>query len=107
MLKLFANEKGLLTMKNKKNIGELIAYIIAGIFAFGGLGLFTCGVIGYYLSENNIFETGKWLGLGFKSWGYIALAIGLIIGIITLLVNAKKIDIEEERRAKRAQRLGE
>lgn len=94
-------------MKNKRNVGELIAYIIAGIFAFGGLGLFTCGVIGYYLPENNALETAKWLGLGLKSWGYIALAIGLIIGMITLLVTAKKIDVEEERRIKRAQRLGE
>ncbi len=94
-------------MKNKRNVGELIAYIIAGIFAFGGLGLFTCGVIGYYLPEDNVLETAKWLGLGLKNWGYIALAIGLIIGVITLLVTAKKIDVEEERRIKRAQRLGE
>lgn len=94
-------------MKNKKNIGELIGYIISGFLVFCGLGLFITSVVGYYLEEGNVLENGEWLGLGFRGWGYIVLAVGLVIGVIVLLTNAKKVDLEEDRRQKRAQRIGE
>ncbi len=91
----------------KLKVKELIGYIFAGILVFGGLGLFITSVVGYYLPEGNGIESANWLGLGFKAWGLIALGVGLVLGLIFLLNNAKKADAEAERAAKRLARLGE
>ena len=91
----------------KKNVGEIIGYIIAGIFTVGGLGLFITSIVGYYLPEGNAIENDTLWGLGFRGWGYVLLAIGLVIGLIVLLTYAKKADVDAERASKRAARLGE
>lgn len=91
----------------KLNKGELAGYIIAGIILLAGFGLFISSIVGYYLPEGNWIESASWLGLNLRNWSYIAIALGLIILVAVLLTHAKKADVDADRRAKRAARLGE
>ena len=102
-------------MKAKKNIKELIWYIVAGVFLLFGLSLMVTGIVGEYLpglEKNNPILRAEtqlkgWSKLGFMSWGMIFLVVGAIVFVSVLLYYAKKTDIERDRALKRAQRLGE
>jgi len=101
-------------MKNKKTkigTGELVGYIISGAVALGGLTLAVLGIIGRNLSniENPLRQANDKLAeaitLGFQPLGAIILILGVISAVIILLVVGKRVDIEEERQARRAQRF--
>ncbi|HAV19413.1 MAG TPA: hypothetical protein DCX17_00115 [Firmicutes bacterium] len=104
-------------MKKMKISGkELTWYIIASFFALSGIVLATLSVIGDYLaiptSDNWIITAQTAVSdflkipLDWLAWGMIFLAIGLIIGVISLLYFAKKDIAEKEKAMRRAQRLG-
>lgn len=105
-------------MEKKKKIStkELVGYIIAGVIAAFGLALMITHTVGYYLpmlnsenpivtAENNLITSLK-INMDFLEWGIVFMALGVIIALIILLSVAKKVDLEVEKRQRRAQRLG-
>ena len=94
---------------------EFITYIVSGALALWGLVYVILGLFGMYLdvgaADNAIAiadaSFASAFGLGFFGWGLIILSIGILIGFISLCVNAKKTDKEAEKAARRAARLGE
>lgn len=102
-------------MKKKKlfTAGELFWYIVAGVFALGGLTLGVISIIGDYLPSNvtwvidaeNAVRNFFQLDWSWRIWGTILLALAVAIALIDLLVHARRVDLEEEKRTRRAQRL--
>ena len=99
--------------KNKKNnVGEIIAYVLAGLIALWGLTYLVLGIVAENLnvmsSENELLKASntikKLFGLNFIGWGMILLAVGALLAVIVLAVNAKKTDREFDREARRAAR---
>ncbi len=91
--------------------GELVGYIISGLIALGGFTLAALGIIGRNLSSidnplrqaNDKFADA--ITLGFQPLGAIILLVGVIIAVIILLVVGKRVDVEDERQARRQQRF--
>lgn len=102
-------------MKKNKVLtgGELAWYIIAGLFAVSGLTMAVISIIGDYLPSNitwvedveNAFRNFFQLDWSWRIFGTIILGLGVVIAVIDLLVHAKRTDLEEEKRTRRAQRL--
>jgi len=101
-------------MKNKHNkiaVGELVGYIFSGLIALGGLTLAILGIIARNLSniDNALRQANDKLAdaitLGFQPLGAIILLVGVIIAVIIMVTVGKRVDIEEERLARRAQRF--
>ncbi len=99
------------TKKMKISVGELIGYIISGIIALGGLTLAVLGIIARNLSDVNnalrqaddkLIETIKF---GFQPLGAMVLFLGAVLAVIILVVVGKRVDVEDERQARRAQRF--
>lgn len=99
------------TKKMKISVGELIGYIISGIIALGGLTLAVLGIIARNLSDVNnalrqaddkLIETIKF---GFQPLGAMVLILGAVLAVIILVVVGKRVDVEDERQARRAQRF--
>lgn len=99
------------TKKMKISVGELIGYIISGILALGGLTLAVLGIIARNLSDVNnalrqaddkLIETIKF---GFQPLGAMVLFLGAVLAVIILVVVGKRVDVEDERQARRAQRF--
>ena len=94
---------------------ELIVYGVSAAIALWGLTYIVLGLIGSYINvgaEDNALLNGsqalaKVFGLGFLGWGLILVAIGAVIAVVCLCINAKKTDKEAEKAARRAARLGE
>ena len=64
------------------------------------------GIIGYHLPKPNfITDFEDSIHLGLRYWGIIFMAAGVVVGIIALVVNAKKADREVEKKIRREQRL--
>ena len=85
---------------------EFIWYAACGLVIVLGLICMVFGIIGYHLPKPNFvtdFE-GK-IPLELRYWGIIFMAIGVVVGIIALVVNAKKADREVEKKNRREQRL--
>lgn len=89
-----------------KNISkkELAWYIGAIIIGVTGLVFIVLGIVGDNLPVDN------WLNIvqsafRWRYLGLILLAFGVIVFIITLLVNAKKVDRVNDRAMRRKQRL--
>lgn len=104
-------------MKNKKlATKELVWYIIGGFFAVSGIILSIFSLVGDYLNVpavdnwivNAETSVSNWMkiNLDWLGWGTIFFALGLTIGVITLLYFAKKVITEKEKALRRAQRLG-
>ena len=98
--------------KNGSFIVELVAYIIAGLIGLWGLVYLVLGLIAENIdvlsSKNELLKASntikKLFGMGFVGWGLTLMAIGAVIAIIFLAVNAKKSDREFDREARRAAR---
>jgi hypothetical protein len=99
------------TKKMKISVGELIGYIISGILALGGLTLAVLGIVARNLSDVNnalrqaddkLIETIKF---GFQPLGAMILFLGAVLAVIILVVVGKRVDVEDERQARRAQRF--
>lgn len=85
---------------------EFIWYAVCGIVAVFGIICMVFGIIGYYLPANNFIREfeGK-LPFELRYWGIIFMAVGVVVAIIALVVNAKKADREVEKKIRREQRL--
>ena len=93
---------------------ELVWYIIAGVFALAGLVFIVFALIGDYtpgLASDNWGATSEsawltnWSPLGYRQWGLILIAAGVLISAIALNFFAREGDRDEERALRRAQRL--
>ena len=100
------------TMKKiNVNIAELVMCIICALISIGGLTLAILGIVARNLSdiENSIRQNQDKLiaatKLNFQQLGAIIMLFGVIVITITIVVVAKKVDLEEEKRSRRAQRL--
>lgn len=102
---------------NKKlsafNIFEIVWYSICGAVGLWGLTYTVLGLFAKYLnvnSENNVLLKGSNViaehfgGLGFFEWGLIILAIAAVAAVIVLLVGAKGVDREFEKKVRRQAR---
>lgn len=94
---------------------EFAWYIVASIIAFLGLTLIIFNIIGVNIpvnpqnnwilkAENAVME---WLRipLDWRAWGLIFMALGVLIAVIVLLVNAKEAERISERKLRRQARL--
>jgi uncharacterized membrane protein SpoIIM required for sporulation len=100
------------TMKKiNVNIAELVMCIIGALISIGGLTLAILGIVARNLSdiENSIRQNQDKLiaatKLNFQQLGALIMLFGVIVITITLVVVAKKVDLEDEKRSRRAQRL--
>lgn len=105
-------------MKTKKNRciswKEWTFYAIAILIALFGLSLMITGIIGDNLGvslENNPIKTAEkdfiatGFAMNFRNLGLVIIALGALVAIITLMVNAKKSDREHEKQLRRQERL--
>lgn len=97
--------------KLKISIFELVAYIVIGLFSLWGvvyifLGM-SCSFIStssaVYLADGKLRSTTN--NMGFLSQGILILSIGIIVGVIILLIFAKKADRDFEKNQRRAARI--
>jgi hypothetical protein len=96
--------------KHKVYVGEIIFEIIGGATIVAGLVLAILGIVARYINSENTLVTNQedfmnTMKLSFQQFGAILMLAGSIIIVITLVVVAKKVDLEDEKRARRAQRL--
>lgn len=100
--------------QRKIAVGEIVGYSIAGAISVGGLVWLIFGIIADYLKPygSNWIQKGEaafsnWIGveLSFRFWGLIVFLIGVFIFLIVVSRFAKKADLENDKRARRAQRL--
>lgn len=86
---------------------EFIWYAAAGLVIVFGIICMIFGIIGYHMPATNNFvkEFEAKIPLNLRIWGIIFMAIGVIVGVIALVVNAKKADREIEKKIRREQRL--
>lgn len=88
---------------------EFAWYLGCGIVALFGLILIVFGIIGYHMNapigENFIRQFEKKLPLDLRTFGIIFVAVGVLVGIIVLLWNAKRADRDIEKRIRREQRI--
>lgn len=93
----------------KVTVKEFIWYAAAGIVVVFGLICMVFGIIGYHMGgspeQNFVTQFESKLPFGLRYWGIIFMAVGVIVAIIALLVNAKKADREVEKKIRREQRL--
>lgn len=101
-------------MKNKKRIlsaGELVGYILSGLIALAGVTLSVLGMIGANLAnlENPLRQASESfqevMKLGFQPFGALVFVFGVIIAVIVLVTVGRRVDVEEERKARRMQRF--
>jgi ABC-type Na+ efflux pump permease subunit len=95
---------------------ELVWYIIAAIFAIGGVSLAILSIIGDYLNvpaadnwivnAEEAVSTWSKIEIDWLGWGTIFVTLAFLIAVITLLYFAKKDISEKEKALRRAQRLG-
>lgn len=99
--------------KAKISAKEYVWYIIACVFAAWGIAEIICGLIiefsntlvsnmPLYQAQTKYIEL---FGLSFMNWGLILMAIGVVIGVVTLCVFANRYDRESEKATRRAARL--
>lgn len=92
---------------NKISTKEFIWYAGCGLVIVFGLICMIFGIIGYHMPVNGNFvkEFESKIPLDLRTWGIIFMAIGVVVGIVALLFNAKKADREVEKKVRREQRL--
>jgi len=88
---------------------EFLWYLGAGLLGFLGLVAIVFGIIGYHMAgptgTNFIVEFEDKINFELRYIGLILIAAGLVLGVIVLLINAKKADREVEKKIRREQRL--
>ncbi|MGI6644876.1 MAG: hypothetical protein ACOX28_03940 [Bacilli bacterium] len=97
--------------KTKVSVGEIIFYVIGGLAILAGVVLGILGIVARQISdlENALVQSQQRLidnsKLDYSQLGAIIALSGTIVVMITLVVAAKRVDLENEKRARRAQRL--
>lgn len=97
----------------KRNVttGEIVLYVLFSLLAAGGVTLITLGFIGNNLADvdNVLREANKAFAgamkINFEVFGSLVLFLAAVLSAITLAVNGKRVEVAEEKRARRAQRL--
>lgn len=93
----------------KISVKEFIWYAACGIITVFGLICMVFGIVGYHMkgssSQNFIVAFEDKLPFPLRYWGIIFMAVGVIVAIVVMLVNAKKADREIEKKVRREQRL--
>ena len=92
---------------NKVSTKEFIWYAACGLVIVLGLICMIFGIIGYHMPTSNNFirDFEAKIPLGLRYWGIIFMAIGVVVGVVALVINAKKADREVEKKIRREQRL--
>lgn len=101
-------------MKTKVSGKEFAWYLVGSTIAVLGLILIIFGIIGHHLpvtNDNNFIKAAEesvksalHVQFGFRIWGLIIVAFGLVIDVIALIYNAKKADRDYEKNLRRQQR---
>lgn len=102
-------------MKTKITKKEFIWYIISGILALLGITLIIFNIIGENISinpkdnwilnaEQAVMEWSK-IAMNWRGYGLIFFALGVLISVIVLLVNAKEAERSVERKQRRQARV--
>lgn len=92
------------------SIFELVVYVLSGLMAIWGIVYISLGIACNFAKyDSGLIAVDAGLknntnGMGFLEQGILVLAIGVIVAVIFLLVNAKKADriYEKEQRRKAA-----
>ena len=88
---------------------EFIWYAACGLVIVFGLICMIFGIIGYHMggeTVNNFIKSFEAkLPISLRAFGIIFMAVGVVVGIIVLLFNAKKADREVEKKIRREQRI--
>ncbi len=102
----------MVTKNNTKvSVGEIIFYVIGGLAILAGVVLGILGIVARQITdlENALVQSQQRLidnsKLDYSQLGAIIALSGTIVVMITLVVAAKRVDLENEKRARRAQRL--
>ena len=108
-------KKNMKTKKNRRiSWKEWTFYAIAIVIALFGLSLMITGIVGDNLGvslENNPIKAAEkdfiatGFAMNFRNLGLVIIALGALVAIITLMVNAKKSDREHEKQLRRQERL--
>lgn len=108
-------KKNVKTKKNHRiSWKEWTFYAIAILIALFGLSLMITGIVGDNLGvslENNPIKAAEkdfiatGFAMNFRNLGLVIIALGALVAIITLMVNAKKSDREHEKQLRRQERL--
>lgn len=108
-------KKNVKTKKNHRiSWKEWTFYAIAILIALFGLSLMITGIVGDNLGvslENNLIKAAEkdfiatGFAMNFRNLGLVIIALGALVAIITLMVNAKKSDREHEKQLRRQERL--
>ena len=108
-------KKNVKTKKNRRiSWKEWTFYAIAILIALFGLSLMITGIVGDNLGvslENNPIKAAEkdfiatGFAMNFRNLGLVIIALGALVAIITLMVNAKKSDREHEKQLRRQERL--
>ena len=108
-------KKNVKTKKNRRiSWKEWTFYAIAIVIALFGLSLMITGIVGDNLGvslENNPIKAAEkdfiatGFAMNFRNLGLVIIALGALVAIITLMVNAKKSDREHEKQLRRQERL--
>ncbi len=99
--------------KRKLKKTELGLYVASGLIGLTGIALIITGIVGTHLgtqqADNPIAQSEEVLlastGIGFRWWGVIALILGAVIASVALSAYAKREDRDEERNARRRERM--
>ena len=93
---------------------EFVWYLVGATIAVFGIILMIFGIVGHHLpvnGEDNFIKTAETNLIGaikipfdFRIWGIILFALGVLVDVIALAVNAKKTDREVEKQLRRQQR---
>lgn len=95
-------------MKNVSN-KEFAWYIVSGLIVAFGIIAMVFGIVGYHMpgpiADNPIAQFEDKIVLDLRTWGIIFMAVGVILAVIVLVVNAKKVDRNVEKKLRREQRI--
>ena len=92
-------------------IVELVIYILSGLMGLWGLTYLALGMACSFIShESDLYKADLHLKattgqMGFLWQGLLVLGIAVLVGVVTLLITAKKSDREFEKSQRRAARL--
>lgn len=100
--------------KAKVSRKEIVGYAISGVIALFGVVLIILGIVerhmdvvpskNYLLNAEQKVMVALGVKIGFRNWGLIFLALGVVIAMIILCVAAKTADRENDRQLRRQQR---
>lgn len=91
----------------KVSVKEFIWYAACGVVVAFGLICMIFGIVGYHMAgqTNFIVEFEAKLPFELRYWGIIFMAVGVLVALVVLLVNAKKADREFDKKVRREQRI--